>query len=308
MMAETARYEILHISQYHYPETAWGCVMTLCLRPRHDAAQRLLRFDLTTVPSAPLDPGTDSFGNVKHVLNIHRPHRALEVVSVSVVETEAPSPPMAPHQASWEEIHSWRDSFSYWDFLQPSALTRPSTALDRFVHRMEIRRSDDPLESLRQLSDRLHHGLRYLPGSTSVASPVDDILATGEGVCQDYAHLMIAVTRSWGLPTRYVSGYVATEPGALEQASSSHAWVECLLPRLGWVGFDPTNGRPAGSDHVRVAVGRDYQDVAPTRGVVLGGGAGTLDVAVRMVPVAAAGGARPTPSDPPGNAAAHPMP
>ena len=287
-MAATTLYEISHVSRYSYASPMRGCVMSLCLTPRDEPRQRLWSFELSTTPPSSMNPETDSFGNTKHVLNIHREHEALEIAALSTVETSGADPTSGPLGAgAWEEICSWRDSFAHWDFTHPSALVRPSAALDDFVDRTGIRAEGDPLEALTALSDALHSGFEYVPGSTSVVSPIDHILETGRGVCQDYAHVMIAVARSWGVPARYVSGYVPLESGSTALTSASHAWVECLLPGLGWTGFDPTNGRLPGESHVRVAVGRDYQDVAPTQGVLLGGGDSTLEVDVRMRPVAA---------------------
>ena len=177
-------------------------------------------------------------------------------------------------------IRSRRESCADWDFAHPSALVRPSPALAAFVDRHRIEPVDDPLESLLQLSHTLHHCLQYIPGSTSAESPVEHILETGRGVCQDYAHLMIAIARSWGIPTRYVSGYL--NPDEQTQSNATHAWVECRLPGLGWVGFDPTNQSFAGKGgKVHIAVGRDYRDVSPTRGVLQGGGETRLEVNVR---------------------------
>ena len=282
-MQDTSRYEISHVSRYFYSLPLRGCVMSLCLKPRDDAAQRLLSFELTTVPPSSMNSETDSFGNTKHVLDIHREHEALEIAALSTVETMAAAP-ISGHlgAGAWAKMQSWRDSFGYWDFTHPSALTRPTAALGEFVNRMGIKTEGDPLEALTTLLDALHHGLEYVPGSTSVASPIDHILESGRGVCQDYAHVMIAIARSWGVPTRYVSGYVPVESGSMAPASASHAWVECLLPGLGWTGFDPTNGCLPGQGHVRIAVGRDYQDVAPTRGVMHGGGETRLEVEVRI--------------------------
>ena len=127
------------------------------------------------------------------------------------------------------------------------------------------------------LSDTLYRSFEYVPGSTTAVSPIDHILESGRGVCQDYAHVMIAIARSWGVPTRYVSGYLLlNETGSELPESTTHAWVECQLPGVGWVGFDPTNRGLADERYVRIAVGRDYQDVAPTRGVLLGGGGSSL--------------------------------
>ena len=291
-MASTTLYEISHVSRYRYGSPVRGSVMSVCLMPRDEPRQRLWSFEISTTPPSSMNPETDGFGNTKHVLNIHREHEALEITALSTVETAEADPPAGTLGAdawdAWDEIRSWRDSFEHWDFTHPSALVQPTAALDDFVRRAGIRAEGDPLDALSSLSDAVHRSFEYVPGTTSAASPIDHILETGQGVCQDYAHVMIAIARSWGVPTRYVSGYVPLESGSTALASASHAWVECLLPGLGWTGFDPTNGRLAGGRHVRVAIGRDYQDVAPTRGVLLGGGDSTLEVDVRMRPVGAA--------------------
>ena len=154
---------------------------------------------------------------------------------------------------------------------------------------MDIRAGGDPLEGLLRLSDTLHCAFAYSPGSTSVIFTIDHVLETGQGVCQDYAHVMIAIARCWGIPTRYVSGYlhVTGNGGQQVPATLSHAWVECRLAGLGWIGFDPTNQSLADQRYVRVALGRDYQDVSPTRGVFRGGGQSRLEVNVRMRPLSA---------------------
>ena len=145
-------------------------------------------------------------------------------------------------------------------------------------------RGNGPLSSLLETASRLHSTFRYEPGSTEVDSPIERILETGSGVCQDYTHVMLAIARSWGIPSRYVSGYLHLEGAAGEQTpvGASHAWAEFLLPELGWVGIDPTNDTLADHRHVRVAVGRDYADAAPTRGVVFGGGESSLKVRVSV--------------------------
>ena len=181
----------------------------------------------------------------------------------------------------------FREDFVYWDYTRPSAPTGSSPALTSFVDRLNIRAGGDPLESLLRLSDTLHCAFAYSPGSTSVISTIDHVLETGHGVCQDYAHVMIAIARSWGIPTRYVSGYLHVTGAEGEQApaTSTHAWAECRLPNLGWVGIDPTNRTLADQRYIRLAVGRDYQDVPPTRGIFHGGGQSHLDVNVRMHPL-----------------------
>ena len=259
--------------------------MLLCLEPRKDRGQRLLDFEIETQPPANLNRETDCFGNTRHLLDLHQTHQILEITTRSTVEVAfAPPLPARLHAGAWEEIRSRRESCANWDFTHPSALVRPSPTLTEFVNRHGIAPMDDPLESLLQLSHTLHDCLQYIPGSTTAESPVEHIIETGRGVCQDYAHLMIAIARSWDIPARYVSGYLNPTDlsGAPTPSNATHAWVECRLPELGWVGFDPTNQSFAGEGgKVHIAVGRDYRDVSPTRGVLQGGGATRLEVDVR---------------------------
>ena len=227
----------------------------------------------------------DFFGNTKQVLNIHRKHEALEITSRSTVErARAASLPDSLGADAWEEIHSWRELFGYWDFTHPSAFALPSPTLTAFVDELGIKAGNDPLETMLELSDTLYRSFRYVPDTTSAVSPIEHILESRQGVCQDYAHVMIAIARSWDIPARYVSGYlyIASQGGEGAPQTASHAWVECRLPDLGWVGFDPTNRCLAEERHVRVATGRDYQDVAPVRGVFVGGAEVRLAVDVRV--------------------------
>ncbi|MCY4111872.1 MAG: transglutaminase family protein [Chloroflexi bacterium] len=286
-MAGPAAYDIEHVTRYRYSSPVSGCVMSLCLEPRQDAGQRLLRFDIETDPPAPMNAEADSFGNTKRVLNVHREHRALAITARATVEqTPAPPLPESLGADAWEEIGGWQDSFTLWDFTRPSVLTVPSPALSAFTDRLGIEPAEDPLHAVQRLSNLLYRNLDYVPGSTTAVSPVHQILETGRGVCQDYAHAMIAIARSWGVPTRYVSGYLHFDDpdGGDALQSASHAWAECLLPELGWVGFDATNDRLAGLGHIRLAVGRDYRDVAPTSGIFRGGGESHIEVEVQVRP------------------------
>ena len=279
------RYEIEHVSRYLYTAPVQRCMMSLCLQPRDDGGQRLLHFEVSTAPTAPLSYETDAFGNTKHVLNVHREHEVLEVATRCTVETPLPAAlPGSLGAGAWEELRSWGQSLAHWDFMHASAVARPSAALTAFMERRGIEPDGDPLAALLRLGDTLYDSFQYVPGVTTAVSPIEDILESGRGVCQDYAHVMIAIARSWGVPARYVSGYMHVTHQVPETAT--HAWVECRLPDLGWIGFDPTNRRLADERYVRIAVGRDYQDVAPTRGILLGGGDSELEVDVRMRPIA----------------------
>lgn len=275
------RYDIEHISRYRYGTPAQSCVMTLCLRPRDDHGQSVHGFEIRTEPAAVLHAQTDYYGNTHHVFNLHKQHDVLRIVMRSEVCSAAPDPlPLALAPDAWAEARSRANSFEYWDFASPSALTRPSPTLAGFIDRHQIAPVADPLTDLLRLSSTLNRAFHYQPGTTTAESTMERILETGRGVCQDYAHVMIAVARLWGIPSRYVSGYMADSSLNAEASVGTHAWVECLLPEVGWLGFDPTNNALADEQYIRVGVGRDYRDVSPTRGVRHGGGEAELEVEV----------------------------
>ena len=213
------------------------------------------------------------------------------VIPVDVVRG-CPSTPRALPESlamdAWTEMRPWAESSADWEFTHASAFARPSPELEAFSRLEDLMApTGDPLSALSALAGALHRIFEYLPGSTSAVSPIEQILESGVGVCQDYAHVMIAIARSWGVPSRYVSGYlhVADPPDQPTRAEASHAWVECRLPDLGWVGFDPTNPGLARELYVRIAVGRDYGDVSPVRGIFRGSADARLTVAVMIGPV-----------------------
>ncbi len=292
-MTDLVRYKIEHVSRYAYDNPAARSVMWLCLEPRSDFDQSVRKFEAETEPLANLSAEWDSFGNNKHVITINFEHESLNITTRSQVDTVSGGRlPDALGAGAWQEIEAWSNSFEHWDFTHESTLTRPTDALNDFVAKHGIKAGSDPINSLLTLNEKLHDVLHYEPGVTHAGSTIDDILAGKRGVCQDYAHLMIAITRSWGIPTRYVSGYMHVTGLGDEQVSQSetHAWVECLLPTLGWCGFDPTNNTLSDTRHVRIAVGRDYLDVSPTRGVIIEGGPSQLEASVKMGPMAVANG------------------
>ncbi|MDE2727181.1 MAG: transglutaminase family protein [Gemmatimonadota bacterium] len=290
-MVKNLRYRIKHVTMYRYSFPVRNCAMSLALRPLEDRRQRVSAFRIETEPEGSIFPVSDAFGNTRHQLHLNRDHRSLSITARSMVGvTPGAAPPEECEEDAWETIRGWRDSFHQWDFMDHSGLALPSPALERFVQQSGIAPTGDPLAALKRLSGALFERFEYVPGSTTISSTIEHILDTGRGVCQDYAHVMIAVARTWGIPARYVSGYLHDESaaggaggvGGRGGGTTSHAWVECRLPGPGWTGFDPTNATLADERHVRVAVGRDYQDVSPTRGVLFGGGDIKLEVEVNM--------------------------
>ena len=302
MNPPTRRLRIEHLSRFRYGEPARGGVMLLRLRPREEGGQHVRAFALDIEPAAVPVAFADSFGNPCHLFNVHREHREILVRSRLEVETAEPAPHAVDgadgadgmeEAGGWEALAAEADRVRLWDCLTPSRFARPGPALDAFMAAHGIRRGAGPLATLRETASALHRAIRYESGSTRVDSPIEHVLESGRGVCQDYAHVMIAIARSWGIPSRYVSGYLHPEgvADAAAQAGASHAWAEFLLPGRGWTGIDPTNDMRADGRHVRVAVGRDYADAAPTRGAVFGGGEAVLEVRVSVAaaPADAAG-------------------
>jgi transglutaminase-like putative cysteine protease len=286
------RYDVEHRTRYEYSCSVRGCLLLLCLQPARTPGQKVRRFEIETIPAASLSPERDCFGNRRHVLNVHRRHG--ELVITSRFRAELEEMPAAETVGGWEEVRSRRLLPDYWHFVEPSALARSSRALEQFVRDEGFHPGNGPMESLVRLSDGIRERFEYEPGSTAADSPIEYLLESGRGVCQDYAHLMIAIARSWGIPSRYVSGYLhdTGRPGERVTAGASHAWVECWLPGPGWVGFDPTNTTFSDQRHIRVAAGRDYADVSPTRGVFQGAGDARIavDVIVNAVDRARLGG------------------
>jgi len=219
------------------------------------------------------------------------------LVASAAVDTMAPEPlPDALDQGEWDRLRSEFVAGDCFDFLRPHGFARETPALSAFMaqRRLDELRRLDPLSAVRRLNEVIFSAFEYQPGLTQADSPIDIALSAGRGVCQDFAHIMLAVCRSWGLPARYVSGYLFTDrkQGDRSDPDATHAWVEVFLPSLRWVGFDPTNNAIAGERHIAVAVGRDYSDVPPSRGVYKGGGDSRLGVAVTVRRTRAA------PSDP----------
>jgi transglutaminase-like putative cysteine protease len=215
-------------------------------------------------------------------------HGQLVIVAESLVEVQPVIPiPAFLTSNAWADLDSMVEKADYWEMLLPSEFTAPTPALDALAAEFDVRRRDDPLQVLHKLNQQIYEYFDYKPKSTKVDSPIDLALGTRAGVCQDFAHIMIALIRSkLRIPCRYVSGYLfhGDDDKDRSVSSATHAWVEALLPSLGWVGFDPTNWLVTSNRHIRTAIGRDYADVPPTRGIFRGRAASELTVAVQVTP------------------------
>ncbi|MDE2862280.1 MAG: transglutaminase family protein [Chloroflexota bacterium] len=285
---EGAVFDVRHLTVYRYAVPVRSCVMSLRLRPRQDRGQRVGEGLIETKPAGSIAAGCDAFGNHWHLLAVRSTHQKLEVLSRSRVRTAAQREDTSgAGRVGWGDYRTLAPDPDHWDFIGDSAFARSSPALASFADRNGLARPvAEPLADLAGLSAAIHREFVFAPGSTTASSTIEDMLASGRGVCQDYAHLMIALARSWGVPSRYVSGYlhIADHAGSPIRQTAMHAWVECLLPDGNWAGFDPANDCPVGGGYIRVAVGRDYGDAAPTAGVFEGGWESELTVEIDVIP------------------------
>jgi len=266
-------YTIRHITKFAYESPISESVMEARMQPRSDGTQHCIRFGLSTMPSSRARMYQDSDGNIVHHFNIPGRHSRLEVTAEAFVECEPPAAlPESLGPDAWERIDAATASGVFWDVLNASPFARRTELLDELALEMGLGRHADPIACVRRIMGDLFTRFEYVPKSTRVDSPIDDALSSRQGVCQDFSHIMIALVRQLGIPCRYVSGYLF-QPGDKAERSldgATHAWLEAWLLDLGWVGFDPTHNILTDEHHIRVAVGRDYADVPPTRGVFKG--------------------------------------
>lgn len=285
-----ARYHVRHETAYSYSSDVVHSQQLLHLVPRPAPHQQCLAQEITISPSSyRRRDDTDAFGNPVTRIELLQPHRRLEVVSTMQVDVLARPVSEAPASVPWERVV---EQLSY-DGRPPAPEDLEAC---RFRHESQYVRVKQifadygeqcflpgrPLLACAlDLMTQLHSELQYSPGATTIATPVTEVLEIRRGVCQDFAHLMISCLRSRGLAARYVSGYVRSLAGA----GASHAWVALYTPPFGWVELDPTNDCLAGTEHIALGWGRDFGDVSPLRGIILGGGAHELSVKVDVEPL-----------------------
>ena len=296
--------EVLHDTHYRYASPVLVSQHQLHLSLRSTPWQQVLSQQLEISQPTQLRSSTDPFGNQRHFFDLEHAHSALRIRLHSVVHTTPPQISSHVHPLQpWEQV---RERFVYRaglrddpasDFLYASPLVPLEDALAQYA-RPSFTAQRPLLQACQDLCARIHRDFRYQPQSTHVETTALRALQQRQGVCQDFTHVMVACCRSLGLPARYVSGYLLTQPppgqARLVGADASHAWAEVYVPAPDsshgdtpgqWLGFCPTNARTPGEDYVVLAWGRDFTDVSPVRGVVHGGGQHQLDVAVTVRPL-----------------------
>ncbi len=288
-----ARYAVQHETLYRYDREVAHSHQQLHLTPRGSQRQRCLQHSIQIEPQpAVRSEHLDAFGNRVTRVELDRPHDRLRVVAAMEVILEAQPAPGAAEGENWERVrellgYQAREREQPWleamRFRGESPFIRIKRLFSDFA-RDCLEPQTSVLAVARALMAKVHGEFTYAPGETEIATPLVEVFHKRRGVCQDYAHLMIACLRSAGLAARYVSGYLHTH-GALLGANASHAWVAVFAPPFGWVEYDPTNNVRVAQEHVALAWGRDFGDVSPLRGVILGGGSHTLKVRVAVKPL-----------------------
>jgi len=257
--------------------------MEVRMRPREGAGQTCAQFSLSIEPRAAVSEYVDHFGNSVAAFTLPRPHETLEIRAEATVDV-SPTAGGARRDASWDDVAALKRDREQHMWLAASHYARTSPTLEAFAKEAAPDASLSPELWLTALRDRLTELLRYTPNSTQADSPIEHCLEQRAGVCQDFAHIFIALARRQGVPCRYVSGYLFHREGDAEVSGedATHAWAEGFVPGVGWTGFDAANAMEVGERYIRIAVGRDYHDVPPTRGVYRGGATRRQVVQVRV--------------------------
>src|ERR1700733_14372240 len=272
-----------HITRYWYSGPVSMCHTEVHLHPRSRKNQTILEFELDVTPTPDsLLSREDYFGNQVTFFSIAEPHRELIITSRCLADVETSTPPTLDLSPAWEQVRdevAKRDTpetFEAGQFVFESPSIRVGAPFAQYAASSFVA-GRPMLSAVEDLSRRIFTEFRYDKRATTIGTPVGEVLASRRGVCQDFAHVMIACLRSLRLPARYVSGYLRTG-GGLTGHGAAHAWVSVWSPVFVWQDFDPTNNVMPRGDHFTVAWGRDYSDVSPVKGVALGGGEQVISV------------------------------
>jgi len=278
-MIDRMRFRIKHVTRYLYEKPASHSHNDVRLTPIDAPDQKRIVFRLDVTPAAEISEYRDAFGNLTHSIDIEPPHTELVISSDSVVDRlELPAQPSKRITFSDYLAGDSARMKEYAEFLNPSRYVPFNDRLRKFFWSVRPQLFEDITAYTERMMLYVRNQFGYDGNTTNVHSTVDDILTSGGGVCQDFAHLSIGLLRLAGIPARYVSGYLAPDPRRNANSPppelASHAWLEALLPGTGWTGFDPTHRTRTMIRHIRLAVGRDYNDLPPVSGVYTSSGGG----------------------------------
>ncbi len=284
-------YDVSHRTLYRYSDPVVQSQHLLHLSPAAVPGQTVRHHSLIVEPAPSIrNDYVDAFGNPAIILEIEVPHDELVVHARSTMECLPPALPALKQTTPWDALHAGSAAgldVSVAQFACPSRLTMPTLDIADFARR-SLPPGRPVLAAARDITRRIFDEFTFDATATDVSTPLTRVFEKRRGVCQDFAHLALACLRAHHVPARYVSGYILTRPSPgeekLQGADASHAWISVWAPETGWVGFDPTNDMVVADEHIAFAFGRDYDDIAPISGILLGGNAHTVSVAVDVIP------------------------
>jgi transglutaminase-like putative cysteine protease len=291
------KYKITHITTYFYGEPVPLSHNLVHLKPRENQRQTLVNFSLLVQPNPIIrSERIDFFGNPVTWFAIQEPHKSLRITARSLVDVKPFEPPKEFWWPAWDEVARQLPERREPQVLDAQQFLSDSPYISRDPKLAEYARpcftpGRPLLDCVTELNNRIYREFKFDKNATVVGTPVLEVLQHRHGVCQDFAHLQIACLRSLGLAARYVSGYLSTQPPPGSQrivgGDASHAWVSVFFPDFGWIDFDPTNGCIPSAGHITLGWARDYDDISPVRGVVVGGRRHSLQVSVDVEPLTA---------------------
>lgn len=286
-MIETVRYDIRYRTTIDYDDVVHGSQNELRACPASDSSQQLVSYRVSTQPTSRILSHRDYYGTRVDTFGVREPHVSLEVLAEATVE--AMPRPLVTVSPRREDLRDPRFVDDHLEYLGRTSHTAWGDEIAATAARIASVAGDDVVGTVLALHRFVHTSLLYTPGATFIGVDVNEVLAEARGVCQDYAHLAVALCRSVGIPARYVSGYffatsddTGAEAAGNEVAVQTHAWFEAGIPGWGWLALDPTNAQQVGQRHIGIGHGRDYDDVPPVRGIYSGRGRPQTDATVEI--------------------------
>lgn len=275
-------YKIKHLTRYSYLSTVIDCVNQIMLYPIEDAHLKVKKHEIKISHNPEIEIFTDFFGNKVGVFSVIKPHTELLIELTADIITLPIFFPMDEASAAdqWKNLQTIKTDALFMDFLSQELF--PSSNEMRAALDGVVDYNEKPLKNALVLSEYVYSNYSYEKGVTSVETPIEEIWQFKKGVCQDFAHILLVMLRMYNIPARYISGYICPKNEGVRGEGATHAWVEAYIPFYGWLGLDPTNNTIVNDGHVRIAVGRNFADCTPVKGIYKGSGDHRLEVTVNI--------------------------
>ena len=276
------RFKIRHITRFTYHEPVRDSANQIMLYPIRDEYQETIHHSISISGNPSVSTFTDHYGNEVGTFSHPFPHSELVIDSNLIIHTRAHNYPedTSPPAQQWQALERLKNEIEFIDFLKSEPF-RYHSELQKLIDEQQCR-DCTPLMVVKHFNDYIYTNFKYQKGITTVETTLDEIWKLKSGVCQDFAHMLLYILRTVGIPARYVSGYICPRSGDMRGEGATHAWVEAYIPFVGWLGVDPTNDRIVDDAHVRLAVGKNFNDCSPVRGTYRGTSGHTLDVTVSV--------------------------